>query len=390
MMNPRRSLALALVSCLLIGGIALTGQPEPANGVEVYFTGSAQLDYLYIPTRERGRDLTLDGFTTELSLKVAADVTDSLHISVKTCYACHGFEIGNAYVDYRVHDAFHVRVGRFSPKFGDFQERHDPANHRTSDKPLPYDMGRMLRLREWNNGVLPVPYVDNGVELSGTVALAEDVVELNYAVYAIGGLRGDNNGVDLDFIQSRNSEIYYVDNNSVPAFGGRLSLRFELGDVGSLSLGGSAMWGKYDPDHELEYLIAGGDIVLIIERWKLRAEYLFRRTEMNPDDPAAVFRYGAGADGRFDPFQLKEGWYVETEYPVAKGVDILMRYDGLRRTGNVIFDSPLDDGSTVMRYTLGAAYGPIRYLRIKLSGEYYQFSDFGDEVGVHLGLVGTF
>ena len=46
--------------------------------------------------------------------------------------------------------------------------RHDPANHNTSDKPLVYDMGRMLRLRQWNEGVLPAPWVDNGVEINGT------------------------------------------------------------------------------------------------------------------------------------------------------------------------------------------------------------------------------
>jgi len=45
--------------------------------------------------------------------------------------------------------------------------RHDPANHCLSDKPLAYDMGRMLRLRDWNLGVLPSPFPDNGVEASG-------------------------------------------------------------------------------------------------------------------------------------------------------------------------------------------------------------------------------
>lgn len=55
-------------------------------------------------------------------------------------------------------DELNFRVGRLTPAFGSFPLRHDPANHRTSDKPLPYDMGRMLRFREWNEGVLPAPH----------------------------------------------------------------------------------------------------------------------------------------------------------------------------------------------------------------------------------------
>jgi len=73
-----------------------------------------------------------------------------------------------AYFDYRVADELAFRVGRFSPSFGAFNIRHDPANHATSDKPLPYDMGRMLRMNEWNLGVLPSPFPDNGVEIDGT------------------------------------------------------------------------------------------------------------------------------------------------------------------------------------------------------------------------------
>jgi len=59
---------------------------------------------------------------------------------VKVCYGCHGFEVGMAYFDFRVVDELNFRVGRFIPAFGDFPLRHDPANHRTSDKPLAYDM----------------------------------------------------------------------------------------------------------------------------------------------------------------------------------------------------------------------------------------------------------
>src|SRR5262245_23595564 len=130
-----------------------------AAATERNFAGSAQLDYLLVPnatSADRGRNV-FDGFPTEVALKLAADVSDHLSANVKVCYGCHGFELPMAYFDFRVADELVVRAGRFSPSFGAFNIRYDPANHSTSDKPLPYDMGRMLRLSEWNLGVLPSP-----------------------------------------------------------------------------------------------------------------------------------------------------------------------------------------------------------------------------------------
>ncbi|MFT5431242.1 MAG: hypothetical protein ACI9OJ_001921, partial [Myxococcota bacterium] len=97
-----------------------------------------------------------------------------------------------------------------------------------------------------------------------------------------------------------------------------------------------------------------------------------------------------GADGEFDNFSLKEGWYIETSYPVYQGLDLIARFDGMRRRGNVSRTSELRSDSVVLRYTLGAAYAVIPQFRIKLSGEFYDFSDFDDEVGLHLGVVGAF
>ena len=378
--------------CVLLPTVTvavLVGMGTPGQAVEKTFSGSAQVDYLVVATRPEAREITFDGFTTELSLKVNVDVNDHLAFGVKTCYACHGFELGMAYMDVRVSDALIVRAGRFTPSFGDFPERHDPANHRTSDKPLPYDMGRMLRLRDWNMSVLPAPYVDNGIELRGTVELSEKV-DFDYAAYVIGGLRGNSDALDVDFIQSRSPALYYVDNNSQPTVGGRLAIASRFGDLGALTVGASAMWGRYDPDNKLEALVLGGDLVLKLERWILRMEYLVRRTDMAvPKDAATSLAYGPGSDG-YEDFSLKEGWYVETEYPIFSGFDIVGRFDGMRRRGNVPTSSSLRSDSLLLRYTLGLAWAPMSWLRVKTSVEVYDFSDFEDEVGVHLGLVGAF
>jgi hypothetical protein len=305
------------------------------------------------------------------------------------CVACHGLEVGMAFFDLRVADELNIRVGRFTPQFGNFPLRHDPANHRTSDKPLPYDMGRMLRLREWNMSVLPAPWVDNGVEVNGT--FFGDSARFDYAVYAIGGPKGGEDDVDFDFIQSRSRERYYVDNNSRPSLGARLAGTLELGDDLVLSLGASAMAGHYDPVNELGFAIGGLDVFAQLGRLRWRSEYLLRRTEMAlGDDPASRFKYGPSEDGRFDDFFLKEGFYSELELPIGDAVELIARWDGLRRIGNVLATSPLRSDSAILRYTAAIAYRLDMGLRVKASVELYDFSDFEDELALHLGLAGPF
>lgn len=388
-MPPRRRRALALTAAAAALALAAFG-PRVGRSTELGFAGSVQLDYLAVPTDARPRDFVFDGFTTELSMKLSVDVSDALSAQVKTCYGCHGFEIGAAHVDFRPVDALRIRAGRFVPTFGDFPLRHDPANHLTSDKPLPYDMGRMLRLREFNMSVLPAPYVDQGVEVSFSQRLG-DAVDLDLHAYLIGGLRAGNEPTDVDFIQSRSRELYYVDNNSEPTVGGRVAASVLLGDDAALTLGASGMYGTYDPDARLELLVLGADLVLRIARWALRAEVVLRRTEMALGaDPESTFRYGPGADGRYDPYALKEGFYVESTFPIGHAVEVVGRVDGLRRRGNVPLTSPLRSDSALVRYTLGGNLLLHDGWRLKLSGEFYDFSDFDDELGLHLGVVGAF
>jgi len=377
-----RRLSLAVVgTALAVSGAAIAG--------DVNFSGSVQLDYLSVPTDDFARDFVFDGFTTELSLKMTVDVNEHISVQVKACYGCHGVEFGAAYVDFQATDDFVIRAGRFTPAFGDFPVRHDPANHLTADKPLPYDMGRMLRLRDWNMSVLPAPYVDSGLQMSWTPA-ASDTVDFEFSGYVIGGLRGSNGATDVDFAQSRSGELYYVDNNSRPTVGGRVSARFGIGDA-LVALGVSGMYGTYDPANKLDALLLGADIVLRIDRVALRVEYLMRRTKMGlGDNPQENFRYGPGADGTFDPYSLKEGFYGELTFPMGEILEGVVRFDGMRRTGNVALTSALRSRSAVLRYTAGMNLTMVRDWRIKLSGEVYDFSDFKDEVALHLGVVGAF
>lgn len=383
-----RRLGMAL-ACLFVSIGAIGGAfPRMAASQDHNFAGSVQTNYMWVATDKDAREQTFDGFTNELSLKVAVDFSDAVSANVKLCYGCHGVELGMAFADLRVADELNFRVGRFTPAFGDFPLRHDPANHLTADKPLPYDMGRMLRMREYNLGVLPAPYVDHGMEVNGTHWFG-DHVQFDYAAYVLGGLRAGQDQVDVDFIASR--QPYYIDNNSEPAVGGRVAWTWDVSEEVMLTLGASGMAGHVDPDREQGYVIAGADFYARLFLLDLHAEYLVRRMEMAlGDNPDESFRYGPGADGKYDKFFLKDGFYVDAALPLGRRFELIGRFDGLRRLGNVTTNSPLRKRSVVLRYTGGLNVVFDGSVRLKLSGEYYDFTDFDDEITVNAGVVAAF
>jgi hypothetical protein len=250
-------------------------------------------------------------------------------------------------------------------------------------------MGRMLRRGEWNNGVLPSPFPDNGVEVNGTHWFGDDV-QLDYAGYATMGFKQNTNTeIDLDFRQSH--APYYVDNNGRPTLGGRASLTFRLSPSSDLTLGASGMYGSYDPKNELSYAIVGSDLSFRFVRTNLRFEYLARRQQFDAR-VSAPFKYEV-APVRGD-FFVKHGGYVELEQPLTHALDLLGRVDAMYRAGNVAAGSELSNKATVLRETVGLAYALERNLRLKTSAELWGFSDpdargHRRELSFHFGLVGT-
>lgn len=390
-----KSRLLLLLICL--GGVLA---PFVAESIDLNLAGTLQLDYLFTPfarSDPRPSSHTLDGFTEELSLKLAVDISRHASANVKACFGCHGFEVGMAYVDFRLADEFNVRLGRFSPTFGEFGLRHDPGNHRLSDKPLPYDMGRMLRMLDFGRSVLPSPYVDNGIEISGSHFFGRRL-QLDYAAHAVAGLRANTDTpYDVDFIASRSAAPYYIDNNSQPSVGGRVGLTARLADRVDLTVGGSVIWGAYDTRARMAYTIVGADLYLRAGRTNVRAEYLIRRTDMYAADQER-FEYALQAlpDGSLPErtFQTRDGWYVEVEQPILRNLDVILRWDGLRRRGNTAPGSVVDFDAGVSRWTLGAQYAVERGYRLKASVQHYSWWGFRNGVdqdwAFHLGAVATF
>ena len=371
---------------------------SPARAIERTFAGSAQVDYLAVPTApsadaNAGTGNTFDGFTLEAGMKVAVDISSHLSANVKVCYGCHGFELDMAYFDLRVADELNFRLGRFSPSFGSFNLRHDPANQKLSDKPLPYDMGRMLRNTAWGYSVLPSPFPDNGFEVDGTHWFGSKA-ELDYAAYGVAGFRTTGpTPIDINFPLSHSYPYaFYVDNNARPTVGARVALTVKPSPSTDLTFGTSGMGGTYDDQNQLLYLILGGDVSLRVNRTNLRAEYLVRRTEFSTADPSLLKYAIAPNQGNYF---TKHGAYLEVEQPLVRDLDVVARVDGMLRLGNVAAGSLLTNQSWMARQTLGLAYGVERNLRLKGSVEYYEFSEADlagnqRDLAVHLGVSGTF
>lgn len=385
----KRSAIVALVALLA----ALFAWVTPARALERNFAGSAQLDYNFVPTAQnlKTSPKAFDGFTMELAGKLAVDFSDHVSANLKVCYGCHGFEADMMYFDVRAFDELNFRVGRFSPSFGAFNIRHDPANHRLSDKPLPYDMGRMLRMRQWNLSVLPSPFPDNGLEINGTHT--GEVVQFDYAVYAVTGFKADLRPTDLNFQLSRRPDAYYTDNNARPTVGGRLALTVKLGESSDVTAGVSAMGGTYDPENHEQYYIGGADLSARFDKTNIRMEYLTRRTSFDISD-RTIYKYIVAIES--GNFSMKHGAYAEVEQALTSDLDLIGRVDGMFRVGNVEAASELSRKSSVVRYTLGTAYAIERGLRLKFSTELWQFSDRDIasgrkiELSMHAALAGSF
>jgi hypothetical protein len=380
---------LLAVAILLFAILASTH----AGAIERNFAGSAQLDYFLVPAEPSapGPRTTFDGFTAEVALKLAVDISDHLSANVKMCYGCHGFELPMAYFDYRVRDELNFRIGRFSPSFGAFNVRHDPANHATSSKPLPYDMGRMLRMNEWNLGVIPSPFPDNGIEIGGTHWFG-DRAQLDYAVYAVSGFKADEGSPDIEWSHSTSQFGQINDNNGRPAGGARWALTLKLGEANDITGGASAMYGTYDPANRVAYFIGGVDLAARLGRTQIRFEYLMRRQSFL-NDSTAPWRDPIGL-GEIQVFD-KHGAYLEIERTLGDALTLVARADGLYRVGNEPTMINLGTRAAIFRYTGGATLAVIPGWKVKASAELWAFSDDPPihqdlELALHLALVGTF
>ena len=235
-----------------------------------------------------------------------------------------------------------VDAGRFVVPFGAFASQVNPGVYRTVSQPLIYNMGQRVNASQLGDPVLPMPYSDEGTNLSFTVPLTE-TIKASWDGYVVNGLQGDADGINF------HTSTDYVDNNRSPAIGSRLTVGNQY-----LRLGGSIMGGRFanfpnasPVDSGLAYLIFGADVTARYkDLLRVQAEFAQRNSDRVVALPGVlVDRESLG------------GGYVECELLVSRRYKIsaLVRYD--EQVRNALLPPPGSSLTTgdfsVSRFTYG-------------------------------------
>ena len=385
--RPPRPAAPSAAPARLLGAVALaalTLAPRAAwAGPSANFSGSVYVDSWIVPP-SAGNVRAFKGVTTDGSIKLGVDVNDNLSFSAKACLSCHGLEFENASLDYQPKTWFNFQIGRIAVPFGEYSNRIDGSGHKTASAPLIYDMGRMAYgdRSNFNGPVVMLPYVDTGALLYGQTFLGS-WLQIWYGGYAVGGLKG---AADLEWQASRS--IPYTDNNSRPAYGGRLATTLVTepgGFFGDVSLGASYTGGRFDKDARLQYDAMAVDATLPLWKLTFRGEWALRRTHLDPNAKGYPFAV-------VDPFVDKSGFYAELEHPLGRWVSMVYRYDQLVRKGVPLPGSApaMTPDSRLERWTGGLVITPVSALYVKLSYEYWKPSAYAQFHSGHVGFGGAF
>ena len=333
------------------------------------WSGSGVVDFKQIYRAPDASTLGKHGAIVEWAIKPNVEISEKVSATARVCTSCHGITIDQAYVEVRLKREVNLEAGRINVPFGDYYLRHDPASDALLSKPLPFEMGHMLRYQptQFNLGVLPMPYVDSGASLFGDVWIGNEL-QIWYGAYAANGFRSQT-ARDFTFTDQV-STAGFEDNNDRLSWGGRLALA-----RGSYTAGGSYMRGAYDPAGAFDYDIWGVDGSARIAGFQLRAEYLERDTEVS--DAAAVRTL------------TKKGFYGQIESPAWRRLSAAWRIDGLLREGPSL-GTDNDESSGILRWALCASFSPALEYSIRAQYEHWRFTDFADADVVHVGLVVTF
>lgn len=314
--------------------------------------------------RGGGNNLQNPGFFPQTWLGVDWQTDSPLSGRVTSCISCHSPDAGDRFVvveaalrlDLFQMAAQHhkglsgsshsgmrasVEAGRFVVPFGAFSAQVNPGVYRTVSKPLIYNMGQRIYDPDIGDPVLPMPYADEGGALNLALPVFDNEATLIFDGYLVNGLQGGDDGVDFDLSRD------YVDNNSSPTVGGRVTLGNQYVRVGS-----SIMNGRFNPNGgsplyggALNYTIFGADVSFHYQDIvRIQAEYVRRGSDRALPGPFVVREY-------------VEGLYVEGELRIYEKprISVLVRYDVQDRDSPApVPESILPSGTfRVSRFTWG-------------------------------------
>lgn len=342
--------------------------------------GTFYTDFSAVEAEKHARDpFPEEGVTGEFAMGATYHADKSLTVVVRACVGCHSFELENAYFDWEMTPTWSLRAGRIPVPFGGLSRRTDASHVESATKPLPYMMGGMPYEANYNLGIVPAPFIDNGAAVTGTFWVTKNS-KVTVETALVRGLKGTS--PDLDFELSRDFEDF----NGEPAVAGRVLLATD-----TITTGASFTCGHYDFDSDLEYFMGSVEMTVRLGTWNLRLEGVMRDTDYFTPDAFSMNRrretshriaYVVQADG-----PIAEAWRGFLLHDYLKVEDIFLGLGGPASMPNA---NTTDDENTTFRLAGGVVYSVRAGLQVKGSVEYWDPSDFEKAVVFHLGLVASY
>jgi hypothetical protein len=319
-----------------------------------------------------------EGFVGEFALHARVSAPKvGVSANMRICWGCHELELEEANFQWNPWPWMQVKAGRMSVNAGSYNSRHDFGVRRTITKPLTRIMGNMPRQTEFNHGVLPAPYVDNGASLQFSYNSA--LIGIQTEWFILTGLKGTGN--DIDFVRSRQ----FRDTNGEPSLGGRLGV-----DLPFVSLNFSYLWGNYDPNSRRSYQVVSADARIRAGPITLEGEFAFRETEYTDPD-------SKGGENEF----YKYGWWAQLTWNILEPLFVTAMVDTLYVKNMFLATfgpTPVeslaiagtDDNHRIVRIVGGVGYTPWGGIMVRVNAEYWEFSDFHDAWVIQFGLGWAF
>jgi hypothetical protein len=296
--------------------------------------------------------------------------------NMRVCWGCHQLELEEASFQWQPLSFVTLKAGRMAVNAGSYNTRHDFSVRRTVSKPITRIMGNMPRQTEFNHGVLPAPYVDNGASITAGHRIGR--FGLEGEGFVLTGLKGQG-AADINFITSRQ----FRDNNGEPSVGGRLTF-----DAPHVSTTFAYLWGNYDPNARRSYQIFSADTRIRAGPLTVEAEFALRETEYN--DPES-----SGGENDW----LKYGWWVSAAWNFTDALYVVGAVDALYVKDIYLSNfgptpnealAVTDDNNRIVRLTGGVGYTAPGGVMLRASAEFWDFSDFNDAWVIHVGIGWAF
>lgn len=236
-----------------------------------------------------------------LVFDIGYEFTDWIHfeseIEIEHAFVADGaggeLEIEQAYVDFSLHDAFNIRVGRILTPLGIINKVHEPPTFNGVERP------------SFAKYIIPTTWWSDGIGVYGA-----PLSFLQYEAYVVGGLDGSKfnakDGIRKGRIKERPS---FND----AAFTGRLDL-FPLANIEAplgqyLRLGLAGYWGGLDNGNKGNDPSLNADIAIYAADFEYRISRFDFRGGIAFEDIGNADKIGNGAAEEIFGWYLEGAWH---------------------------------------------------------------------------------